>query len=119
MKMVGTLAKSSLVVHAALRTEYLSFFASDTQPSIAAQFGNNVNMSLTGNDTAKLSATFNALAKEEKKVTLTPQHASWVHSLDYRSPASRPAGPVESGLGGVPVEVQARVESGWHSPLVS
>ncbi|HVP22277.1 MAG TPA: VOC family protein [Conexivisphaerales archaeon] len=63
-KMARTPAENDLIVHATLKTDDLSFFASDTQPSMPAKFGSNVNMSLTGNDVSKLTAIFNGLAKD-------------------------------------------------------
>jgi PhnB protein len=54
------------IVHAALKNEALSFMASDTQPGQQAKFGDNIHMSINGQDTAKLTEVFDKLAQGGK-----------------------------------------------------
>lgn len=49
-------------MHANLKNDHLSFMASDGQPGVDVQFGNNIHMSLVGSDEAQLTSYFNALA---------------------------------------------------------
>jgi PhnB protein len=58
--------EKDLIVHAALKNDALSFFASDTMPSRKAKFGDSVHMSITGSDGKRLTGFFNGLAKGGK-----------------------------------------------------
>jgi PhnB protein len=50
------------IVHADLKAEEISLMASDTMSERKAMFGDNVHMSLTGNDNKRLTDVFNRLA---------------------------------------------------------
>jgi PhnB protein len=50
-------------IHADLKNDRLSFMASDGQPGVEVQFGNNIHMSLVGTDEAELTSYFNKLAE--------------------------------------------------------
>jgi PhnB protein len=54
------------IVHATLKNEALTFMASDTMPDQEAKFGDNIHMSISGQDTAKLTEVFNKLAQGGK-----------------------------------------------------
>jgi PhnB protein len=58
--------EKGLIVHATLKNEGLTFMASDTHPGRKATFGNNVQMSITGNDEKGLARAFDGLAKGGK-----------------------------------------------------
>jgi PhnB protein len=62
VKMARTAAENDLVIHAVLKNEGLTFMASDAMPDRRAKFGDNVHMSISGNDGAKLTKIFNGLA---------------------------------------------------------
>jgi PhnB protein len=62
-KMAQTPGAENLIVHATLKSESLSLMASDTDPSRKAQFGDNIHMSITGDDHPKLAGIFNGLSK--------------------------------------------------------
>jgi PhnB protein len=51
------------IVHADLKGVGISLMASDTMPDRPATFGNNVHISLTGQDHERLAKIFNGLAK--------------------------------------------------------
>jgi PhnB protein len=65
-KMARTPEEKQLIVHAALKSEALTFFASDTMPKQPATFGDNVHMSIASNDNARLTAIFNGPAQGGK-----------------------------------------------------
>jgi PhnB protein len=62
VNMARTPAEKDMIIHADLRGEDISLMASDTMPDRKAIFGDNVHMSLTGNDDKKLTEVFNRLA---------------------------------------------------------
>jgi PhnB protein len=62
-KMGETPEERSLILHAVLKNDELSFMASDTDPSRQARFGDNVHMSITGQDKGKLTAIFEGLSR--------------------------------------------------------
>jgi PhnB protein len=55
-----------LIVHATLKNEGLTFMASDAMPERQSKFGDNVHMSISGQDGAKLTKVFDGLAKGGK-----------------------------------------------------
>lgn len=55
-------ADKDRVIHATLKNEAASIMASDTMPDRPAKFGDNVHMSITGQDHARLSDVFNKLS---------------------------------------------------------
>jgi PhnB protein len=61
-KMAHTPAEKDLIVHAVLKNEGLTFMASDAMLSRQAKFGDNVHMSISGSDSARLTKIFNGLA---------------------------------------------------------
>ena len=65
-KMARTPAENDLVVHAVLKNDGLTFMASDAMPSRQAKFGDNVHMSVSGRDSAKLTMVFDGLANGGK-----------------------------------------------------
>jgi PhnB protein len=65
-KMSEKPVEKDLIVHAALKSDSISLMASDTQPDRPANFGDNVHMSITGNDSAKLTQVFSGLAEGGK-----------------------------------------------------
>lgn len=65
-KMAQTPKEKDLIVHAALKTDSLSFMASDTPPSRPAKFGDNVHLSITGQDAKTLTDIFNKLSQGGK-----------------------------------------------------
>ena len=54
--------EKDLIIHAVLKKEGLTFMASDAMPSRQAKFGDNVHMSISGDDSAGLTKIFNGLA---------------------------------------------------------
>lgn len=52
------------VMHAMLRTDDLMFMASDCAPGVSVSVGENISMSLSGPDDAKLSGYFEALSAD-------------------------------------------------------
>lgn len=65
-KMAETPKEKDLIVHAALKSGGLSIMASDTHPKQPPKVGDNVHLSLTGNDKNKLTKIFNGLSKGGK-----------------------------------------------------
>jgi PhnB protein len=65
-KMARTPAENDLVVHAVLKNDGLTFMASDAMPSRQAKFGDNVHMSISGRESAKLTMVFDGLANGGK-----------------------------------------------------
>lgn len=51
------------VIHANLKSDSITLYASDTQPGRDAEFGNNVNLSLMGNEKDRLTEVFNKLSQ--------------------------------------------------------
>jgi PhnB protein len=58
--------EKDLIIHATLKNEGLTFMASDAMTDRQAKFGDNVHMSISGNNRAKLTEVFNGLAKGGK-----------------------------------------------------
>jgi PhnB protein len=54
------------VMHATLKNDTLSFMASDSQPGKEKKFGDNISMSIAGEDEALLTKFFNGLAEGGK-----------------------------------------------------
>jgi len=65
-KMAQSPAEENLIIHATLKNEGLTFMASDSMPSRAVKFGDNIHMSISGSDSARLTRVFNGLAKGGK-----------------------------------------------------
>ncbi|MCW5875341.1 MAG: VOC family protein [Anaerolineales bacterium] len=55
-------ADQQKVMHAALDNDFMSLFASDTVPGSTTTFGDNMRVTLTGTDSAKLATFFEKLA---------------------------------------------------------
>jgi len=54
--------EKNLTLHAALTSNGITLFASDGRPDTKVIFGDNVHLSLQGDDTARLTGYFNGLA---------------------------------------------------------
>ncbi len=54
--------EKNLTLHAALTSNGITLFASDGRPDTQVIFGDNVHLSLQGDDTARLTGYFNGLA---------------------------------------------------------
>lgn len=54
--------EKGLTLHAALTSDAISLFASDGRPDMEVKFGDNVHLSLQGNDAAKLTNEFKGLS---------------------------------------------------------
>jgi len=65
-KMAETSAEKNLILHATLKSGPITIMASDTHPSMKLEAGNNVHMSLSGNDSPRLTKIFNELARGGK-----------------------------------------------------
>ncbi len=65
-KMAQRPEENDLIIHATLKNEGLIFMASDSMPSRQAKFGDNMHMSLGGDDAEKLTKIFNGLAQGGK-----------------------------------------------------
>jgi PhnB protein len=65
-KMAQKPEENDLIIHATLKSEGLVFMASDSMPSRKATFGDNVHMSISGQDAERLTNVFNGLAKGGK-----------------------------------------------------
>jgi PhnB protein len=65
-KMATTPELNDKIVHAVLKSSALSLMASDTQPTRQAKFGDNVHMSISGDDIGRLTEIFNGLARGGK-----------------------------------------------------
>jgi len=65
-KMAQTRAEKDLVLHAVLKSGAMTIMASDTHPSMKFKVGNNVHMSISGGDKARLTKVFKELAKGGK-----------------------------------------------------
>ncbi len=75
-KMAKTAKEKDRIVHAALKNETLSLMASDGQMTQQVKFGDNVSMSISGQDQAKLTEIFNRLSKGGK-VTMPLAKQFW------------------------------------------
>ena len=65
-KMARTPSENDHIVHAVLKNEGLTLMASDAMPSRQAKFGDNVHMSISGQDGEMLTKIFNGLAEGGK-----------------------------------------------------
>ncbi len=65
-KMANSPEEKNLIIHAALKNDTLSFMASDSMPSRKATIGDNVHMSISGDDADRLTRIFNGLAQGGK-----------------------------------------------------
>src|ERR1700686_345270 len=54
------------ILHAALKSDSLSLMASDTQTGQPATFGDNIHLSISGQDNSRLTGIFNGLAQGGK-----------------------------------------------------
>jgi PhnB protein len=54
------------IIHATLKNPGLTFMASDTMPSREAKFGDNIHMSISGHEEARLVEVFNRLSEGGK-----------------------------------------------------
>ena len=61
-KMAQKPEEEKLIIHATLKNEGLTIMASDAMPSRQAKFGDNVHMSISGDDSARRTKVFNGLA---------------------------------------------------------
>jgi PhnB protein len=52
----------NLTLHAALTSDTINLYASDGRPDQEVKFGDNVHLSLQGNDSTQLTSAFNSLA---------------------------------------------------------
>ncbi len=66
VKMAKTPQEKNLIVHAVLKNDALTFMASDSMPTRQAKFGDNVHMSISGQDGNRLTQVFNRLAQGGK-----------------------------------------------------
>lgn len=64
------------IMHAYLKNDSLSFMASDSPPGSEVTQGDNVHLSIVGEDEAKLTEFFNKLA-EGGKVTMKLEKQFW------------------------------------------
>jgi PhnB protein len=62
-KMAQTPEEKGLIVHAALKSDAMTLYASDTHPSMKVTPGNNVHLSITGDDEGELTEVFNGLSQ--------------------------------------------------------
>jgi PhnB protein len=58
--------ENNLVVHAALKNGNLALYASDGHPSKKVEFGDNIHLSLMGQENDELTKVFNKLAQSGK-----------------------------------------------------
>jgi PhnB protein len=65
-KMSSSPKDKDLIVHAALKNDSLSLMASDGQPSQKVKFGDNIHMSIAGQDNGKLTDVFSKLGRGGK-----------------------------------------------------
>lgn len=65
-KMAQSPDQNDRIIHATLKNEGLTFMASDTMPDREAKFGDNVHMSISGQDGEKLSKVFRGLSEGGK-----------------------------------------------------
>jgi PhnB protein len=62
-KMGKTPEEKARIIHAALKNEALTFMASDSMMDTPAKFGDNISMSISGDDSRWLSGVFEKLSK--------------------------------------------------------
>src|SRR5947199_10367961 len=65
-KMAPRPKENNMILHAALKNDGLSIMASDGQPSQKVKFGDNIHMSITGQESGKLKEIFTKLAQGGK-----------------------------------------------------
>ncbi|TLY14076.1 MAG: VOC family protein, partial [Thaumarchaeota archaeon] len=65
-KMARTPKEKNMILHAALKNDGLSIMAGDGQPSQKVKFGDNIHMSITGQESGKLKEIFTKLAQGGK-----------------------------------------------------
>lgn len=65
-KMAQKPEENDLIIHATLKNEGLTFMASDSMPGRPARFGDNVHMSISGEDQDRLTKVFNGLSEGGK-----------------------------------------------------
>jgi PhnB protein len=65
-KMAKTPAEKDLIVHAALKSGVISIMASDGYPGVKVVFGDNIHMSLSGEDKIALNKMFTKLGQGGK-----------------------------------------------------
>jgi PhnB protein len=75
-KMAKTPDQASKILHAVLKTEGLSLMASDNNPGQPVKFGDNVHLSLQGEDLHRLTEIFNKLG-HGGKVTMPLAKQLW------------------------------------------
>ena len=61
--MARTLQEQDRIVHALLKNDALSFMASDGMIDQQVKFGDNISLSITGQDQSRLTEIFNKLAQ--------------------------------------------------------
>ena len=64
--MAKTEEEKDMVIHAELRSDDIMFMASTGHPEQPVEFGNNIHMSLMGDDETKLTEYFNKLSEDGK-----------------------------------------------------
>ncbi len=64
--MAGDPKEKDRIVHASLKSEGLSLMASDTRLNSPPKFGDNIHLSLGGQDEDRFTKAFNGLAKDGK-----------------------------------------------------
>src|SRR5438552_5038349 len=62
----STPEEKNMIIHAALKNDALSIVASDGQPSQQVKFGDNIHLSISGQDSNELTEIFNKLAQGGK-----------------------------------------------------
>ena len=65
-KMAQSPDENNLIIHATLKSEGLTFMASDSMPGMQVKFGDNVHMSLNGSEGPRLTKIFNELSEGGK-----------------------------------------------------
>ena len=66
VKMAKSKEEEGRIVHATLKGEGLTLMASDSQMGTQVEFGDNIHMSISGSDHARLTGVFDGLAKGGK-----------------------------------------------------
>ena len=67
---------SDRIMHTMIMIDGAPLMFSDTYPGMELTFGNNINLTITGADRAKMERQFNALA-EEGTINMPLQETSW------------------------------------------
>ena len=65
-KMANKPEDENRIIHATLKNEALTFMASDSQPGMPIKMGDNFSMSISGEDSPRLTEIFNKLAQDGK-----------------------------------------------------